>query len=140
KEISIKLSMGATRGRLVRQMLTESLLLAALGGALGMLVSYWGRALLPSGPTQLPPLDGRVLAFMLGVTALTGLVFGIAPALRATGVNVSTALKEQGRSVVGSRRLLSKVLLVVQVTISLVLLVGAGLFLRTLANLRDVDV
>src|SRR5207244_9912270 len=82
----------------------------------------------------------RVLAFMLGVTALTGLVFGIAPALRATGVNVSTALKEQGRSVVGSRRLLSKVLLVVQVAISLVLLVGAGLFLRTLANLRDVDV
>ena len=140
KEISIKLSMGATRGRLVRQMLTESLLLAAIGGSLGILVSYWGRGLLPTGPNQLPPLDGRVLAFMLGVTALTGLVFGIAPALRATGVNVSTALKEQGRSVIGSRRLLSKALLIVQVAISLVLLVGAGLFLRTLANLRDVDV
>ena len=74
------------------------------------------------------------------MTGLTGLVFGVAPALRATGINVSTALKENSRSVVGSRSLLSRLLLVVQVAISLVLLVGAGLFLRTLQNLRHVDV
>jgi predicted permease len=140
KELSVRLSLGATRWRLIRQLLTESLLLAALGGALGILVGYWGKQLLPGPQGQMTPLDWRVLAFVLVVTGATGLVFGIAPALRGTGINVSSALKETSRSVTGSRSILGKSLLVVQVAISLVLLVGAGLFLRTLHNLRQVDV
>ncbi len=140
KELSVRLSLGATRARLVRQLLTESLLLAAMGGALGVLVAYWGRQLLPGAPGQLRPFDWRVLFYVAAVTGLTGLIFGIAPALRATSMNVSSALKETGRSVIGSRSLLGRSLLIVQVAISLVLLVGAGLFLRTLANLREADV
>jgi predicted permease len=140
KELSVRLSLGATRGRLIRQLLTESLLLAALGGALGILVGYWGTRLLPGSPGRLTALDWRILAFVLAITAVTGILFGIAPALRGTGANVSSALKETSRGVAGSRSLLGKSLLVVQVAISLVLLVGAGLFLRTLDNLRRVDV
>ena len=140
KELSVRLSLGATRGRLIRQLLTESLLLAAIGGALGVLVGYWGTQLLPPPLNLSTVLDWRVLAFVIAVTALTGVVFGIAPALRATGVNVSDTLKQTGRSVAASRSVLSKSLLVVQVAVSLVLLVGAGLFLRTLENLRQVDV
>lgn len=140
KEISVRLSLGATRGRLIRQLLTESLLLAALGGSLGVLVGYWGRAWLPGLPGRTAPLDWHVVAFVVGVTSFTGLLFGIAPALRATRFDVSGALKETGRSVVGTRSRLGKVLLVVQVTISLVLLIGAGLFLRTVQNLREVNV
>jgi predicted permease len=140
KEFSVRLSLGATRPRLIRQLLTESLLLASMGGAAGLLVGYWGRQLLPGPPGQLPALDWRILLFVVIVTGVTGLVFGIAPALRGTGVNVSSALKETSRSVLGSRSLLGKSLLVVQVAVSLVLLVGAGLFLQTLQNLRHVDV
>lgn len=140
KEISVRLSLGATRARLVRQLLTESLILAAAGGALGVLVGRWGQQLLPGEAGQPAALDWRVLSFVLIVTSVTGVVFGIAPALRATGVNVSAALKENSRSVAGSRTMLSKLLLVFQVAISLVLLIAAGLFLRTLQNLRNVDV
>ena len=140
KEISVRLSLGATRARLVRQLLTESIVLASMGGALGILVGYWGQQLLPGPPGQAAALDWRVLSFALAVTTLTGIVFGIAPALRATSVNVSAALKETSRSVAGSRSILSKALLVVQVAVSLVLLIGAGLFLRTVQNLRSVDV
>jgi predicted permease len=140
KELSVRLSLGATRARLMRQLLTESMLLASLGGALGILVGYWGRQLLPGPPGQTPPMDWKVLAFVLAITLVTGVVFGIAPALRGTGMNVSSALKETSRSVVGGRSVLSKALLVVQVAISLVLLIGAGLFLQTLQNLRHVDV
>ncbi len=124
----------------MRQFLTESLLLAAVGGALGVLVAYWGRQLLPGQQGRAATIDLTVLAFVIAVTALTGIVFGIAPALRATDVDVNAALKETGRSVAGSRSLLGKTLLVVQVGVSLVLLVGAALFLRTLHNLRQVDV
>jgi predicted permease len=111
-----------------------------MGGALGILVGYWGRQLLPGPPGRMTALDWRILAFVLIVTGLTGILFGIAPALRGTGMNLSSALKETSRSVMGSRSLLGKSLLVAQVSISLVLLVGAGLFLRTLHNLRHVDV
>jgi predicted permease len=138
REISVRLSMGATRGRLVRQLLTESLLLSALGGTLGVLVGYWARSLLPFG--QHAPLDWRVFGFVAGVSMLTGVVFGIVPAFRATHVDLAGALKESSRSVTGSRSILSKGLLVLQVAMSLVLLVGAGLFLRTLDNLKRVDV
>ena len=140
KELSVRLSLGATRARLIRQLLTESLLLAAIGGALGVLVGYWGQQLLPGQPGQPPTLDWRVLVFVLAITGVTGIVFGIAPALRGTGMNVSSALKETSRSVVGSRSMLGRVLLVVQIAVSLVLLIGAGLFLQTLQNLRRVDV
>jgi predicted permease len=140
KELSVRLSLGATRWRLVRQLLTESLLLASIGGLLGMAVGYWGRALLPGVQGQQSPLDWRVFAFVAAITMVTGIVFGIVPALRGTGVDVNAALKETSRSVVAGRSVLGKALLVVQVAISLVLLVGAGLFLQTLGNLRRVDV
>ena len=138
REISVRLSMGATRGRLVRQLLTESLLLSSLGGVLGVLVGYWSRALLPFG--EKAPLDWRVFGFVAGVSLLTGVIFGLLPALRATGVDLSSAMKESSRSVIGSRTILSRGLVVVQVALSVVLLVGAGLFLRTLENLKSVDV
>ena len=140
KELSVRLSLGATRGRLVRQLLTESLLLATLGGSLGIVVGYWGKQLLPGAADVPRPFDWRVLTFVMAVSGLTGLVFGILPALRGTGMNINAALKETSRGVVGSRSWASKILLAVQVAISLVLLVGAGLFLRTLTNLRHVDV
>jgi predicted permease len=139
-ELSVRLSLGATRQRLVRQLLTESLMLAAIGGALGVLVGRWGQQLLPMEVGRLAPLDWRVCVFAFVVTGLTGIVFGIAPAMRATDLNVSATLKDNSRSATGSRSLLSRALLVVQVAISLVLLVAAGLFLRTLQNLRSVDV
>ena len=138
REISVRLSMGATRGRLVRQLLTESVLLSTLGGALGVLVGYWSRALLPFG--QNAPLDWRVFGFVAAVSMLTGVLFGLIPALRATRVDLAGAMKETSRSVTGSRSFLSKGLLVLQVGMSLVLIIGAGLFLRTLQNLKSVDV
>jgi len=139
KELSVRLALGATRPRLVRQLLTESLLLAAMGGALGILVGRWGQQLLPGTMGHASPLDWRVLAFVIIVTSMTGVVFGIAPALRATRTDVNVALKEQSRTVAGSRSLFGRSLVAAQVAISLVLLIGAGLFLRTLENLRHVD-
>jgi predicted permease len=139
RELSVRLALGATRARLVRQLLTESLLLAAIGGALGILVGRWGQQLLPGALGQASPLDWRVLTFVIAVTTLTGVVFGIAPALPATRTDVNVALKEHSRSLGGSRSLFGRSLVVAQVAISLVLLVGAGLFLGTLENLRHVD-
>jgi predicted permease len=138
KEIGIRLSMGATRGRLVRQLLTESVLLAALGGVLGLLVGYWSRQLLPFGTTT--PVDWRVFAFAAALSVVTGVLFGVAPALRATRIDLARVTKETSRSVSAGRSILSRGLIVLQVALSLVLIVGAGLFLRTLANLRSVDV
>ena len=115
----------------------------AAGGArrrLGVVVGYWGKQLLPGAADVPRPFDWRVLTFVFAVSGLTGLIFGILPALRGTGMNVNSALKETSRGVVGSRSWASKILLAVQVAISLVLLVGAGLFLRTLTNLRHVDI
>lgn len=138
REIAVRMSIGATRGRLVRQLLVESLLLSGLGGGLGVLVAYWCRGLLPFGQTA--PLDWRVMAFAAAVSLLTGLVFGLVPALRATRVDLSSSMKEGGRGATGTRNWLSKGLLVLQVAMSLVLVIGAGLFLRTLRNLESVDV
>jgi predicted permease len=139
KELSVRLALGATRARLVRQLLTESLLLAAVGGVLGILAGRWGQQLLPGTLGRASPLDWRVLAFVIAVTTMTGVVFGIAPALRATRMDVNFTLKEHTRTVAGSRSLFGRSLVVAQVAISLVLLIGAGLFLRTLDNLRRVD-
>jgi predicted permease len=140
RELSVRLALGATRARLVRQLLTESLLLSAIGGAVGVVVGRWGQALLPGVTGRATPLDWRVLAFVIVVTTATGVIFGVAPALRATRTDVNATLKETSRSVAGGRSLLGKSLLVAQIAISLMLLVGAGLFLRTLQSLRQVDV
>jgi predicted permease len=139
REISVRLSLGASRWRLIRQLLTESVLLAGLGGLAGVVVGYWSRLLLPI-PAATAPFDWRLFAFVSALTLATGIVFGIVPAFRATQLDVSSALKESSRSTTGPRTRLSKALLIVQVAMSLVLLVGAGLFLNTLRNLRSVDV
>jgi len=146
-EISMRLAIGAGRWRLVRQLLTESVLLAALGGAVGVLFAFWGKSsllaltdkdtgILPSGVDL--SLNWRVLAFTLGVSLLTGVLFGLAPAWRATGLDLATALKHGGRTT-GAVSRLSQGLIVAQVALSLLLLVGAGLFLRTLYNLQGVN-
>jgi predicted permease len=138
REVSVRLSMGASRARLVRQLLTESLLLSGTGGILGIALGYWSKKLLPFG--QNTTIDAQVLAFVAGISMLTGVAFGLIPALRATRVDLAGAMKESSRSVVGARTWLSKALLVTQVALSVVLLVGAGLFVRTLQNLRSVDI
>jgi predicted permease len=138
REVSVRLSMGASRRRLIRQLLTESLLLSGTGGLLGIAIGYWSKKLLPFG--QNTQMDWQVMAFVAGISMLTGLVFGLVPALRATQVDLASAMKENSRSVVASRTWLSKGLLITQVAVSVVLLIGAGLFVRTLQNLRSVDV
>jgi len=138
REVSVRLSMGASRLRLIRQLLTESLLLSGTGGLLGIALGYWSKKLLPFG--QNTAIDAQVLAFVAGISMLTGVVFGLVPALRATQVDLASAMKENSRSVVASRTLLSKALLITQVALSVILLIGAGLFVRTLQNLRSVDV
>ena len=104
------------------------------------MLARWGQPLLPAPVGSAAPVDWRILAFTAGMTVLAGIVFGLAPALRATKIEVGAALKEDSRSVAGSNTILSRALLVMQVSISFVLLVGAGLFLHTLNNLRSVDV
>jgi predicted permease len=148
KEIGLRLALGASRSRLMRQLLTESVLLAFLGGLLGILfavwikdgligVSLWGGRSMASLE---PRLDWRVLGFTFALSLLTGVVFGLAPAWRTTRVDLTPSLKESGRaSSAAHRSLLGRGLVVVQVALSLILLVGAGLFVRTLLNLQRVD-
>lgn len=148
KEMALRLALGAGRRRLIRQLLTESVLLAMMGGALGVLFANWGKDLLltlrPWGGGALDldlKLDLRVLGFTVAVSLLTGILFGAAPALRATRVDLTPALKDNARGVIGGTRFgLSKALVIVQVGLSLVLLTGAGLFVRTLRNLNNVNV
>ncbi|HEV8579082.1 MAG TPA: ABC transporter permease [Thermoanaerobaculia bacterium] len=150
KEISVRLALGAGRGRLVRQLLTESLVLSLLGGSLGVFFAFWadaGLLKLMIGSTRSPALDLRpnltVLAFTAAVSLLTGLLFGLAPALRSTRVELAPALKESSRNLAGAgagrRWPLGKILVVSQFAISLLLLIGAGLFVRTLVNLQRLD-
>ncbi|HXF40540.1 MAG TPA: ABC transporter permease, partial [Blastocatellia bacterium] len=147
KEIAIRLSLGARRLRLIQQLLTESLLLAVAGGALGLLLSRWISqllvALVASGRQNIElPLgvNSRVLAFTAGAAVLTGILFGLVPAFNATRIGLTAALKEGGASNrLGARRSrLAKALVSAQVALSLLLLVGAGLFLRTLQKLESV--
>ena len=138
REVAVRMSVGATRGRLIRQLVTESLLLSAAGGALALPVAWAARGLLPFG--QASPFDWRVFAFAAVLSLSAGLTFSLLPALRATRADPAGALRDQGRSATLSRSRLSRALIAAQVAVSLALLVGAGLFLKTLANLRGVDV
>ena len=149
QEIAVRLSLGATRGRLVRQLLTESLVLSFAGGALGLLAAAVGtRALVRSLPesVQLPrldmvSLDGRVLAFALAVTLLTGVLFGLAPALASSRANLQATLRDASRSTTGGSGAarLRNGLVVAEVGLAVMLLVGAGLLLRSFQKLQDVD-
>ena len=144
REFAVRLAVGAGRMRLARQLLTESALLALLGGAVGVALSWWGTRLLllmaSDGPEALPvdiAPNLRVLGFTIGVSALCAIVFGTAPALRASRIEPNTSLKG-GKTVNALRNPLGKAFVVAQVALSLLLLVGAGLFVRTLVNLQNI--
>jgi putative ABC transport system permease protein len=147
KEIAIRTALGAGRARVVRQLLTESLLLAVGGGALGLLLAWWGvELLLALSPRDVLDLGGvslnvPVLVFTLGVSLLTGVVFGVVPAFEASRVSTSESLKDGAKgTTVGSRSsLLRSLFVVVEIAMALVLLVGAGLMLKSFARLRSVD-
>jgi predicted permease len=146
REISIRMAIGAARRRVMRQLMSESLLLSVLGGVGGLLFAVWGSRLLvrflskAGSELQLDTApDLRALAFTMGVAVLTGLLFGLAPALRATSVSPNNVMKEHARGTVGSRFNLGRALVTGQVALSLMLLVGAGLFLGTLRNLLSID-
>jgi predicted permease len=147
KEIAVRLAMGATCPRIIGQLLIESLSLSVLGGITGLAVAFWAdRALMKiylpsdSGGMNISSVpDLRILLFNLVVTVLTGIIFGFVPALQTTKPNIAGTLKDQAGAVVGGggNHRLRKGLVLVQVTLSLLLLVGAGLFVRSLANLRN---
>jgi putative ABC transport system permease protein len=147
KEIAVRTALGASRRRIVRQLLTESMLLAVLGGVLGILVAQWGTsALLSFAPESLPrmheiALDGRALGFTCALALVTGVGFGLVPAFQATRLNLNEALKDGGRgsSEGGRRQRVRSALVVAEVAIALVLLVGAGLLIRSFARLQDVS-
>jgi predicted permease len=150
REISTRLALGASRGRIVRQILTEALLLSLSGGALGLLLAFWSTSVLIRfvvGGAAHTPLsanpDLHILAFTFLIALITGIMFGIVPALRVSNISVAPSLKANARSAVGasgkSGRLFSKVLVTAQVMLSLTLLAGAGLLVRTLQNLQKQD-
>ena len=146
-ELSLRIALGASRVRLLRQLLTESLLLSSAGALLGLMFAHWGSRLLvrqlstAANPVFLDlPLDWRMLGFTAAVAVATALLFGTAPALRAARMQPNDALKAQGRGVAGESSFgAGQMLVVLQVALSLVLLVGAGLFIRTLASLASVE-
>jgi predicted permease len=145
REFAIRAAMGASQGRVIRQLLSESILLAGLGGALGLLLAVWGtKAVLGTLPGALPrasevSLDARVLLFAMALSLFAGIVFGLAPALKTSRVNLEEILKESGRGSSGARHRLQGVFVAVEVAMALVLLVGAGLMVRSLAALWRVD-
>jgi predicted permease len=145
-EINVRLAVGAGRWRLIRQLLTESVLLSLVGGVVGILVAYWGKnvlaALADRDTAFLPPgiepsLNWRVLVFTVVISIFTGILFGLAPAWRSTQHDLTTGLK--GRRMAGAVSRLSKGLVIAQVAMSLLLLIGAGLFIRTLHNLQQIN-
>jgi putative ABC transport system permease protein len=147
REIAVRAALGAGRVRLMRQLLAESVMLASLGGAIGILLSVWGlAALLSLGPADLPRLhevgiNVPVLAFTCAITTLTGILFGLFPALRASRTDLTRALKDGSRSLAGgmSSRRLRSAIVVFEIAMSLVLLIGAGLVMRSFLRLTRVD-
>ncbi len=147
KEIAVRLALGASRGRIVSQLLVESLMLSLTGGALGIALSVLiDQTLIGFLPTGTTPLtissipDARILIFALGVSLATGVIFGLAPALQATRPELAGTLKDQAGAVVGGGSVtMRKMLVIAQVTLSLILLIAAGLFIRSLSNLKDLD-
>lgn len=144
KELALRAALGAGRTRLIRQMLTESVLLAVMGGALGVILAYWGiRLLLALAPDNVPRLneitiDPRVLGFTLAISLLTGLIFGLVPALQSSRPDLSDALKEGARGSSGGSRVVRNLFVVSEMALALVLLVGAGLMLRSFFQLHQV--
>jgi putative ABC transport system permease protein len=148
RELAVRSALGAGRGRLVRQLLAESLLLAAAGGATGLLLAWWAlrflrlvvAARLPIQRLELVGLDPPVLIFTLGVSLLSGLIFGIVPALTSSADSLTNALKEGGRTGSAARGNRTRsTFVVVEIALALVLLVGAGLLMRSFRQLLDVD-
>jgi len=147
KEIAVRLALGASRWRIVSQLLVESLMLSLAGGAAGLALAVWmDRALMNFLPAGDSPLtisttpDWRILAFSLGISLLTGIVFGLAPALQSTRPKLAATLKDQVGSIAGGTAVgLRKTLVAAQVALSLLLLIGAGLFIRSLSNLKALD-
>jgi putative ABC transport system permease protein len=147
KEIALRTALGASRWRVIRQLLTESVLLSLVGGAIGLMLSVWLTKLLISiSPANTPRLDeirpdARVFAFTLGLTVLTGFIFGLAPALQASRIDLNSGLKEGGRSGAGGvhHKRLRSLLMVSEIALSFMLLVGAGLLIKSFMRLRDVS-
>lgn len=144
-EISLRMALGATRSRIVRQLLTESMLLAGVGGLCGVLLAQWGVYVLVGLVAKETPLDTRpdvgVLLFTVGVSIVAGVLFGLVPAIQASRTNLSSAMKEKTRTRSGFMRFsLSSMMVVMQVGLSMVLLTGAGLFARSLMKLQNEDV
>jgi predicted permease len=145
REFAVRAALGAGQGRLVRQLLTESILLAFAGGGLGLLFAQWGTlAALAALPTDLPRsagirLDSHVLFFTMGVSLLAGVFFGLAPALKTSQPRLHETLKESGRGSSGTRHRAQGVFVVLETAMALVLLIGAGLMIRSLAALWRVD-
>jgi putative ABC transport system permease protein len=146
REIAVRMAMGAKRGRLLRQLLTESVVLSVVGGALGVLLAFWGvRGLVASLPSGVPRadeirIDGVVLFFTAAMALLTGLVFGLAPAWKVSGIRVHEPLKESGRGNVGAgHHRMRNTLVVGEIAMALILLVGAGLLLRSFFRVIQAD-
>ena len=146
REMAIRAAMGAARSRLIRQLLTESVLLAVIGGLAGIIVGRWGGAAISAVPlhTDLPlnfdfSLDWRVFAYAFGAALITGIFVGIVPAVRASRGNLSEILHGSGRTIAGGKHRLRSALVVAQVGCSLMLLIIAGLFLRSLAQVQKSD-